>query len=226
MDAPGPAKLGDAEMRSVHRLLILLMFLSVAELFTPPAPTFAGFDASAPKPVRRTFAQLAFRQESQSLAVPSDARLRNYGVVWDKRLTRSEMPKSDSGWKWLRSRGVKSIVTFRMENDVDYAKYGFVRVLRIPISDNPPADPPSDQQAEQFLRFIQDPNNAPVHMHCEAGRDRTRMRPFSPGIPLMVGQWKKPLRKRGPTVTARIYPRNGWRGSTSGPRNTNLGVID
>src|SRR5947209_19502669 len=88
MDAPGPAKLGDAEMRSVHRLLILLMFLSVAGLFTPPAPTFAGFDASAPKPVRRTFAQLAFRQESQSLAVPSDAPLRNYGVVWDKRLTR------------------------------------------------------------------------------------------------------------------------------------------
>ncbi len=175
MDAPGPAKLGDAEMRSVRRLLILLMFLSVAGLFTPPAPTFAGFDACAPKPVRRTFAQLAFRQESQSLAVPSDAPLRNYGVVWDKRLTRSEMPKSDSGWKWLRSRGVKSIVTFRMENDVDYAKYGFVRVLRIPISDNPPADPPSDQQAKEFLRFIQDPNNAPVHMHCEAGRDRTGM---------------------------------------------------
>src|SRR2546425_12339464 len=49
------------------------------------------------------------------------------------------------------------------------------RVLRIPISGNPPADPPSDQQAEEFLRVIQDPNNAPVHMHCNAGRDRTAM---------------------------------------------------
>jgi len=85
------------------------------------------------------------------------------------------MPKNASGWKWLRSQGVKSIVTFRIENDVDYSKYGFERVLRIPISGNPPADPPSDQQAEEFLRIIQDPNNAPVHMHCNAGRDRTAM---------------------------------------------------
>src|SRR2546422_1763721 len=106
---------------------------------------------------------------------PTEKVLRHYGVVWEKRLTRSGMPKNASGWKWLRSQGVKSIVTFRIENDVDYSKYGFERVLRIPISGNPPADPPSDQQAEEFLRIIQDPNNAPVHMHCNAGRDRTAM---------------------------------------------------
>ena len=106
---------------------------------------------------------------------PSDKLLRHYGVVWEMRLTRSGMPKSNSGWKWLRSQGVKSIVTFRMENDIDYSKYGFERVLRIAMSGNPPADPPTDQQAEEFLRFIRDPNNAPIHMHGNAGRDRTGM---------------------------------------------------
>jgi hypothetical protein len=110
-----------------------------------------------------------------SLLALVDAPLRHYGVVWEKRLTRSAMPTDDSGWKWLSSRGVKTIVTFRMEDDVDYKELGFRRVVWIPISGNPPADPPSAQQAEKFLRVIQDPRNAPVHMHCNAGRDRTGM---------------------------------------------------
>lgn len=63
---------------------------------------------------------------------PTEKTLRHYGVVWEKQLTRSGMPRNNSGWKWLRSQGVKSIVTFRIENDVDYNKYGFERVLRIP----------------------------------------------------------------------------------------------
>ena len=111
--------------------------------------------------------------QNSVLLWPTAKLLRHYGVVWETRLTRSGMPKSSTGWKWLRSQGVKSIVTFRTENDIDYSKYGFERVLRIPMSGNPPADPPTDQQAKEFLRFIRDPNNAPIHMHCNAGRDRT-----------------------------------------------------
>ena len=111
--------------------------------------------------------------QNSVLLWPTAKLLRHYGVVWETRLTRSGMPKSSAGWKWLRKQGVKSIVTFRMENDIDYSKYGFERVLRIPMSGNPPADPPTDQQAEEFLRFIRDPDNAPIHMHCNAGRDRT-----------------------------------------------------
>lgn len=105
--------------------------------------------------------------------VVEDISLRHYGVVWENRLTRSGLPKHDAGWVWLRSQGVKSVVTFRSEDDVAYNKFGFEHILRIPISGNPPADPPSDQQADEFLRFIQDPDNAPVHMHCTTGRDRT-----------------------------------------------------
>ena len=104
-------------------------------------------------------------QESPAQSAP----LRNYGVVWEHKLSRSGMPSDDSGWRWLRGQGVKSVVTFRPQNDVDYNKFGFQHVLRIPMR----GDPPTDQQAEEFLRFIQDPANQPAHFHCTAGKSRT-----------------------------------------------------
>lgn len=49
-------------MRSLHRFLILPVYLGVAGLLTLAAPAFAGFNASAPKSVRRIFTQLAFAE--------------------------------------------------------------------------------------------------------------------------------------------------------------------
>jgi protein tyrosine/serine phosphatase len=98
--------------------------------------------------------------------------MKNYGVVWDGKLTRSGLPEEDTGWDWLREQGVKSIVTFLPDDDVDYAGHGFTNVLRIPLSD---WGLPTERQAQQFLAFIQDPKNQPVHIHCAAGKDRTGM---------------------------------------------------
>jgi protein tyrosine/serine phosphatase len=103
--------------------------------------------------------------------VADNTPIRNYGTVWEGRLTRSGMPASDSGWVWLHEQGVKSIVTFRRENDVDYKKFGFTNILRLPMAD----DPPSDKRAEEFLQFIQQSANQPVHIHCTAGQSRTGM---------------------------------------------------
>ncbi len=55
---------------------------------------------------------------------------------------------------------------------MDYKKYAFDRVHQIPLSG---AQEPTDEQAETFLRFVQDPSNWPVHRRCSAGKDRTRM---------------------------------------------------
>jgi len=101
-----------------------------------------------------------------------DSPMTNYGVVWDHKLTRSGMPSNGSGWRWLREQGIRSIVTFRGENDVDYARYGFSHVMNLPLSSRVF---PTEQQAEAFLDFVQDPNNQPVHIHCQAGKDRTGM---------------------------------------------------
>jgi protein tyrosine/serine phosphatase len=98
----------------------------------------------------------------------SNAPLQNYGVIWPNKLTRSGMPASDQGWYWLRNQGVKSVVTFRPEHDVNYDQFGF-HVMRLPME----KDPPDEQQAEEFLRFIQSPKNQPVHIHCTAGEGRT-----------------------------------------------------
>ncbi len=100
------------------------------------------------------------------------ALLENYGVVWEKKLTRSGLPAEDSGWHWLRSEGVKSVVTFRMKDDVDYGKLGFASALRIPMDGHHLL---SEKQAEEFLKFIQQSSNQPVHIHCSAGKDRTGM---------------------------------------------------
>jgi hypothetical protein len=103
-----------------------------------------------------------------------ESPVRNYGVVWPGKLTRSGLPDSDSEWRWLRHQGVKSIVTFlgHDDDDVDYEKYGFEHVLRIPLDDE---DVPTEAQSRSFLAFVQDPNHWPVHMHCHAGKDRTGM---------------------------------------------------
>jgi protein-tyrosine phosphatase len=98
----------------------------------------------------------------------SNTPFHNYGVIWPNKLTRSGMPASDQGWYWLRNRGVKSVVTFRPEHDVNFAQFG-LQVMRLPME----KDPPDKEQAEEFLRFIQSPKNQPVHIHCTAGVGRT-----------------------------------------------------
>lgn len=98
--------------------------------------------------------------------------LKRFGVVWPHQLTRSGLPRNDQGWIWLRTQGVRSIVTFRTENDVDYPKFGFEHVMHVPLSGSVM---PTEVKAAEYLKFIQDPANQPVHIHCSAGRDRTGM---------------------------------------------------
>src|SRR5205823_11523407 len=94
----------------------------------------------------------------------------NYGVVWENGLTRSGQPRSEEGWTWLRRRRVKSVVSFRVGDDVDYARLGFEHVLLLPFKAR---DEPKDGYAEEFLAFVGDRRNWPVHIVCKSGRDRT-----------------------------------------------------
>ena len=113
------------------------------------------------------------QKEINSHNASSPQPMRNFGVVWENKLTRSGLPANKTGWDWLRrTEGVNSIVTFRPQNDVDYKKYGFDRVYKIPLSGS---EVPTEEQVDTFLQFVQDPSNWPVHIHCSAGKDRTGM---------------------------------------------------
>lgn len=112
----------------------------------------------------------AYRQSLEHVSRTREP-VRNYGVIWPHELTRSGLPRSDAGWTWLRDQGVRSIVTFRTENDVDYRSLGF-NVMHLPLTGSVM---PTDKQAVEYLKFVQNPQNQPVHIHCTAGRDRTGM---------------------------------------------------
>ena len=94
-----------------------------------------------------------------------------YGVIWEGRLTRSGVP-DEAQCLWLQNQGVKSVVTFRPKNDIDYARYGIANVLRIPLTGR---NTPSNEDTERFLKFVQNPANWPVHIHCAEGQDRVGM---------------------------------------------------
>jgi hypothetical protein len=111
-------------------------------------------------------------QELAGRGLINHSPMRNFGVVWDHKLTRSGLPYGDAGWEWLKQQGVHSVVTFREENDVDYAKFGFQDVLHLPWSGY---REPTEEQVETYLKFIQDPSNQPVHIHCSAGKSRTSL---------------------------------------------------
>jgi hypothetical protein len=104
-----------------------------------------------------------------SVGPVDDAPVKNYGIVRQGVLLRSGLPKTND-YAWLRQQGVKSIVNLTDEaaGEVLLKKLGFQGYLWLPMD-----GPPSDAQAEQFLRFVQDSRNWPAHVHCHSGKDRT-----------------------------------------------------
>lgn len=101
-----------------------------------------------------------------------DGEVRNYHVVWPGKVMRSGKPYSEDGWTWVHAQGVKSIVTLIRGDKVDYKRFGFENVLQIPLQGQ---EVPTEEQAKQYLQFIQDPKDWPVDVHCAEGKDRTGM---------------------------------------------------
>lgn len=93
----------------------------------------------------------------------------NYGVIWEGKLTRSGEPSAE-GWAWLRRQGVRSIVDFRHKESIANRRVRFQYTLRLPFTKE---TPPTDDEAEEFLRFVRDRSHWPIHIHCKHGRDRT-----------------------------------------------------
>ncbi|MDP3997379.1 MAG: sulfur transferase domain-containing protein [Candidatus Andersenbacteria bacterium] len=92
-------------------------------------------------------------------------------------LSRSGQPLIGE-FEWLRQQGWRGVVDLRVDGERDevgddrklpgFDALGF-NYLALPIIDG---HPPTDEQAEQFLTFVTDAANQPVHVHCRGGIGR------------------------------------------------------
>jgi uncharacterized protein (TIGR01244 family) len=92
----------------------------------------------------------------------------------NERLYRGAQPKSQ-GLKSLVGLGVKTIVNLRGESEDTRAEEAEAKRLgltyfNVPMSS---AGRPTDEQVSGVLKIIDQPENAPVFVHCQRGADRT-----------------------------------------------------
>jgi protein tyrosine phosphatase (PTP) superfamily phosphohydrolase (DUF442 family) len=97
--------------------------------------------------------------------------IKNFGVV-DGRIYRGEQPARDE-YDALAALGVKVIVDLRLDAK-KFAKASAeaagLRYVNIPIDDH---GAPTDADAAEFLRLLEETGDQPVYVHCAGGRHRT-----------------------------------------------------
>lgn len=87
----------------------------------------------------------------------------------DAALWRGSQPTAE-GFRNLEKLGVRTIVSFRHDNDdLPLLKGTGLKYLRIPSR----AFRPKDANIVRFLKLMQEPAHWPVFIHCAQGRDRT-----------------------------------------------------
>ena len=100
----------------------------------------------------------------------SRVRIDNFGCI-NENFFRGAQP-SRSDYKSLSALGVKTVVDLE-DHGADYEPSMVqslgMKFYRIGLSDH---SWPSKQQAEQFLKIVNDPANQPVFVHCHGGRHR------------------------------------------------------
>ena len=103
------------------------------------------------------------------IAAPSN-RIKNFGRI-DQNY-RGARPRHDD-YEYLSSLGVKCVIDLERRSgasEKQYVEKAGMKFYRIPLSDT---DKPNNQEIEEFLKIVNDPNNQPFYLHCHAGRDRT-----------------------------------------------------
>ena len=127
---------------------------------------------------------LYYAQASQSSntsdtgETPDDSGFLSFAISVPNVISRSGQP-TIIGFRRLKDHGWKGVVDLRVGGEGgqigdDTNIQGFNELdfnyLALPIVDG---SVPSDQQAQEFLEFVTNPLNQPVHVHCHAGVGRT-----------------------------------------------------
>jgi len=116
-----------------------------------------------------TLAVLAVAQNQTEK--PAKVQIKNFGCL-NEAFYRGAQPK-DQDYADLAALGVKTVIDLQRDNKTDeqsLVEAQGMKFFRIGMSDR---DRPSAEQAELFLKIVNDPANQPIYVHCAGGRHRT-----------------------------------------------------
>ena len=115
-------------------------------------------------------AALSTAQTAQS-EKPSNIQIKNFGCINEK-FYRGAQPR-EKDYADLAAMGVKTVIDLQREgadSEQSLVEGQGMKFYRIPMSDK---SRPAAEQAELFLKIVNDPENQPVFVHCAGGRHRT-----------------------------------------------------
>ena len=101
----------------------------------------------------------------------SKIQVKNFGCV-NENLYRGAQPK-EQDYADLAAMGIKTVVDLQRDAttpEQQQVEAQGMKFFRIPMSDK---TTPTSEQAELFLKIVNDPANQPVFVHCAGGRHRT-----------------------------------------------------
>jgi len=99
---------------------------------------------------------------------PSSGQMPNFRAVSD-RLFAGGQP-TDAGYAWLAANGFGTILNLRKKN-FQSARWPQFKHVDIPVRDR---GVPTFDDAETFLRTVDDPKNGKVYIHCRGGTGRAK----------------------------------------------------
>jgi protein tyrosine/serine phosphatase len=113
---------------------------------------------------------------SSTLAAQNDkpsskVRIKNFGCLNEK-FYRGAQPREED-YADLAAMGVKTVIDLQKSGEnreQAMVEANGMKFYRIGMSDK---SQPSSEQAELFLKIVNDPANQPVFVHCAGGRHRT-----------------------------------------------------
>ncbi|MEK6285317.1 MAG: tyrosine-protein phosphatase [Acidobacteriota bacterium] len=117
-----------------------------------------------------SLAILSVAQAAQGNKTPK-CQVKNFGCV-NETFYRGAQPK-EQDYAGLAAMGVKTVIDLQMggvDREQALVEAQGMKFHRIGMSDK---NQPSPEQAELFLKIVNDPANQPVFVHCAGGRHRT-----------------------------------------------------
>jgi tyrosine-protein phosphatase SIW14 len=104
---------------------------------------------------------------------PSANDIFNFHVVSDG-IFRGGRP-TEAGIDWLATQHVKVDLDLENDSDTITAEQGFAAQAGIQFISNPMGtlSAPSDEQMQEILQTITNPENQPIFVHCHDGQNRT-----------------------------------------------------